>query len=81
MKYQLEQVIHYMQDNKPHSAPVLARMHIDNLHDSWGSNKEQRKLFTPFGPAGTYYATCHGLVSEANAYASKEDLLGQLVSA
>ncbi len=78
MKYELNQVVHYMRDNAPHSAPVLARMRVDNLREDWAHTQEQRNLFTPFGPAGIYYSTCHGLVRESEAFASKAEMLGSL---
>jgi hypothetical protein len=81
MNYQLNQVIHYMRDNKPHGAPVLARMQVENLREDWACTQEQRNLFTPFGPAGVYYATCHGLVHEREAFASKAEMLESMASA
>ena len=75
MKYGLDQVIHYMRDNRPHSAPVLARMQVDNLHDDFASTPEQKAIFTPFGPSRAVYATCHGLVLEDDAHPSKASLL------
>ena len=34
MKYELEQIVFYMADNKICGAPILARMYMDNLHVS-----------------------------------------------
>lgn len=81
MKYQLDQLIHYMRDNRPHSALVLARMQVDNLCEDWACTPEQRNFFTPFGPAGIYYATCHGLVRESEAFATKDEMLESMASA
>lgn len=81
MNYELNQLIYYMRDNRPHSAPVLARMRVDNLHEDWACTKEQRNLFTPFGPAGVYYSTCHGLVREDEAFAAREEMLESIASA
>lgn len=81
MKYELDQLIYYMRDNSPHSAPVLARMRVDNLREEWAHTQEQRKLFTPFGPAGVYYSTCHGLVCESEAFASKSRMLESMQDA
>ena len=78
MKYALEQIIFYIADNTVHSAPVLSRMVVENLHDDWGSNSEQRELWAPFGIAKTVYSTVHGEVLESKAFASKEDLLNSL---
>ncbi len=78
MKYQLEQIIYYMRENKVHSAPVLAALEVKNAHQGWAHSKEQKEIFTPFGPAGVKYATCHGIVSENEAFASREELAGFL---
>ena len=74
MKYELDQIIHYMRDNRPHSAPVLARSVVESLHPDWNSTNEQKQLFTPFGTDSTLYATCHGIVNESEAYASRSDM-------
>lgn len=77
-KFKLEQTIFYMHDNRVHSARVLSRMVVENLHDDWVCNKEQESAFGPFGPSQIIYNTCHGLVTEANAYESKEALAEDL---
>lgn len=74
MKFKLDQLIHYMRNNMPHSAPVLARMKVENLHEDWVCTKEQAKLFAPFGASMIAYGTCHGIVREDEAYASKEEM-------
>lgn len=79
MKFELDQTIHYMNDNRPHSAPVLARMQVDNLHP-WRATPEQQALFTPFGIAGVFYRTCHRTVPEKEAYASKKEMLEALMA-
>lgn len=79
-KFDLDQLIYYMHDNRIHSAPVVARMLIENAHDDWTSTPEQRDFFTPFGKSCETYSTCHGLVSADEAYASKEDLVASLLS-
>ena len=80
MKFELDQTIHYLLNNKPHSAPVLARMQIDNLKEGWASTKEQKTLFAPFGPAGVFYHTCHGTISETEVHASKQEMLTALMA-
>lgn len=65
--FSVGQLIHYMKDNRPHSAPIQARMLVDNLHDEWD-------CFNPFGKAGVTYSTCHGLVKAGDAYESREAL-------
>lgn len=78
-KYELNQLIWYMRDDRVHSAQVLARKWVDNWRDKWTSTDEQRKLFTPFGPGIVMYGTCHGLVAEVNAYGSREALVEHLL--
>lgn len=70
--FNVGQIIYYMKDNRPHSAPIQARMIVNNLHDDWDCTKEQRGLFNPFGKAGVMYSTCHGLVNAVDAFGSKE---------
>jgi hypothetical protein len=78
-KYNLDQIIYYMADNRVHSAPVLSRMYVDNLHPDWTSTPEQRDLFTAFGATNIMYATCHGTISETLAFASAQDLVNSLL--
>lgn len=80
MKYQLDQLICYIKDKKLHSAPVLARMTVENLHNDWNSTDSQIRTFTPFGPACIKYATCHGIFDEEEVAASKEELISKLFS-
>lgn len=79
MKYNLGQTIFYLMYNAPCSATVLARMQVENLHEDWTNTKEQKALFTPFGPSGVSYKTCHGIIKEESAFASKEDLAASLI--
>jgi hypothetical protein len=74
LKFDLGQIIYYLRDNRLHSAPVLARTTVENNHGDWTSTKEQRELFTPFGPAGSRYGTCHGIVHEDEAHETREAL-------
>jgi hypothetical protein len=75
MKYELGQTIYYMLDNKLHSAKVLARKCVENAHDDWACTKEQRSSFTPWGPSGVVYKTCHAEVIEDDVYESKEQMM------
>ena len=74
-KYNLEQLIWYMLNNTIHSASVLSRKYVDNLHNNWTSTKEQIDLFTHYGENSILYRTCHGDISESKAFATKGDLL------
>ena len=64
-KYQLNQLIHYIREGKPHSAKILALRIVVNAHEEWANTDHQKFLFTPFGPAGVEYFTCHGAVQES----------------
>lgn len=77
-KFGLNQTIFYMGDGKVCSAPVLSRMVVENLHGDWNSNPEQKKAFVPFGPAGEYYNTCHGMWRGEEVFATKKELLETL---
>jgi hypothetical protein len=79
MKYELGQTIYYLRNNTVHSAPILARICIENLHNDWTSTTAQMLLFVPFGLAGVNYATCHGMVKEQEAFATKEELAESLL--
>lgn len=73
MKFELDQLVYYIEHNKMHSAKILARMQVDNLHPDWNSTVEQKSTFTPFGVAGIFYATCHGIYPESRIYASRKE--------
>ena len=81
MNANLDDVIWYMMDGRIHSAPVLAKMKVDNLHEERVCNDVQAGLFTPFGKAGIYYGTCHGIINDSLVYASKELLVESLLKA
>ena len=80
MKFELGQTIYFMYDNKIYSAPVFARMKVENVHEDWTSTEEQRKTFTPFGVTGEFFATCHGTILGCDAYVSAEELCAALVA-
>ena len=76
--FDLDQDVYYMGDGKVCCAPVLSRMIVENLHGDWNSNPEQKKAFVPFGPAGEYYNTVHGMWRGNEVFASKKELLDSL---
>ncbi len=78
MKYDLHQIIHYMKDNRSHSAPVLSRVCVENGREEWIANEVQDGFFARFGKAGITYATCHGEIAESAAFASKKELIEAL---
>lgn len=75
MKAKLGDLIYYMRANIPHSAKVFAINVVQNLHEARLYTTEQQKMFTPFGSAGIFYATCHGVIREDAAFLSQEELL------
>ena len=78
-KFNLDQEIFYIRNDRIHSAKVLARIFVENAHDDWNCTDEQKALFTPFGQSREAYATCHGFVPVDDAYGSKQDLIGSLI--
>lgn len=76
--YELGADIYYFRDNRVHSAPVLARMIVDNLHEDWAHTAEQKDLWTPWGKGGVYYRTCHGIFEHREVFGSKQELLDSM---
>ena len=75
-KYELNQLIYYLRKNRLHSAPILSRMKVDNLHED-----KDPELFNQFDyDSGTYYATCHGIYEEENVFDSKENLAQNIIN-
>ncbi len=72
MKYELNQTIFYMRDNKVHNAPVLGRSFVEFVTGTTPGGQGF------IGAAGTYYQTCHGVKEEQHCYASREKLLASL---
>jgi len=73
-KFELGQLIFYMENNRVHSAPVVARSYVDVIDN----RKEGGEIYTRFGTPGILYSTCHGIVSERRAFATKSELLASL---
>ena len=73
-KFELDQTIYYMHDNRMYSAPVLARMIVENLREDKMSTTEQIRLFQPFGPAREVYKTVHGPIHHDEAFESPASL-------
>jgi hypothetical protein len=76
--HEVGSTIWYLTGSVVCSADVLARMIVENKHEDWAHTEEQKELWMPFGPAGVFYATCHGIVSNRDAYGSKKDLIDAL---
>jgi len=80
-KYDLNQMIFYMQNNKIHSAPILGRSTIETIRRCEEDDASAiGKLYNQLGAIGVFYATCHGIIKEADAFNSKEGLADHLLS-
>ena len=79
-KFENEQTIFYLNENRVHSAKVLSRMKIDipSEREKASYTKEQKEFNMPFGPSRECYITCHGIVEAKSAFASKEELVASL---
>ena len=78
-KFNLEQLVFYLVDNRIHSAPITSRMVVENSHDDWACTNEQKAAWQPFGPSAVKYATCHGTFGENQIFESREALSKNLV--
>ena len=79
-KFELDQLIYYIDNNFIHSAPVLSRKYVDNLHENFDSTDEQKRMFNMFGKSRIYYKTCHGVFQENHCAASAEELMNQTLN-
>ena len=71
--------IYYMRENRLHSAPILSKITVENMHEDWISTDEQKEMFAPYGSEGTRFFTCHGEVHENEAYVSHAELFKGLL--
>lgn len=76
--FDVDDLIFYLRDNRVHSAPVLSRQIVSVRADIMPSTAEQVNLFTPFGPEGARYMTCHGIVLASEAFATRNELADSL---
>ena len=78
-KFELSQKIYYLRENRVHGAPISSRIYVDNEHQDWAHTESQQDIWTPFGKTRVMYATCHGLIEEHEAFATKEELAQSIV--
>ncbi|MEN6622928.1 MAG: hypothetical protein ABFD50_15440 [Smithella sp.] len=79
MKFKIGDVVYYMgigSDEIPHihQATITSLCHVENKHEDWASTQEQKQTWTPFGQAGNFYATCHGVLPEERLFATPEEV-------
>lgn len=72
-KFELDQLVYYLLENKVHSAAVLSRIIAENKRD-----EEPENFYQQFGESKVQYATCHGVIDADKAFGSKEELLKSL---
>jgi len=73
------QIIYYLRNNKLHSAPIFSKMIVENAKESFAITDEQKKVFTRFGNARIVYATCHGEISDNEAFETPQALFAHLL--
>lgn len=77
-RFKIDQVIFYMSENQIHSAPILSINYVQTNPELKPSNKEQQQVFEPFGEAGIWYATIHGVLKEILVHPNRASLLDSL---
>lgn len=75
----LNQVVYYLLDNKVHSAQVNSICKVDNWKEQISFTKKEKQQYMPFGKAGTFYSTEHGIFNSDEVYVSKEELTQALL--
>lgn len=76
-KFELNQLVYHLKDNKVHSAPILSRHYVDNkVEVDWSI--EKKDPYSPFGKARVEYYTCHGTFEEEVVFKNKEELKNSL---
>ena len=78
-KFELDQTVYYLMNNRMCSAPVVSRMLAENLHANWNATKEQVEMWQRFGPCRVLYATVHGEHEEATLFESREALAAAIL--
>lgn len=68
----------YLKDGKVHSAKILCKLTVENLHNDWDCTEVQKNIFNRFGKARAVYATCHGEFDAELCFSTKELLLESL---
>lgn len=86
--FKVGDLIFYLNNNKVHSANVLALKVIigEGLYDDQGARaiengddeSEQSYAYMFFGEEGSWYLTCHGVISADRVYGSREKLVDSL---
>ena len=78
-KFDLDQLVYFIKDNRLYDSPVLSRMVVENLKPTWNNTKEQAALFQRFGVCCVMYATVHGTHDESSLFDSREALAAAII--
>jgi len=78
-KFELNQTVYYLMDNRVCDAPVVSRMLAENFHAKWNATKEQVEMWQRFGPCRVVYATVHGEHEEGTLFESREALAAAIL--
>lgn len=75
-KADIGETIHYIDENRPHSAPVISIKIVVNEKDAEekACTMEQKEIWLHFGGTGIWYKTIHGVYHESQIYLTREDL-------
>ena len=73
-RFNLDQIVWYLLDNKICSAPILSRKYVDNKYE--GGNVIEAFQF--FGESNISYSTIHAILPEYELFSSKEELINSL---
>jgi hypothetical protein len=77
--FALDQTVYYMFENRIHSATVMSRTIVENVHDeielAAGAPDWQ-----PFGHNCIKYNTCDGILNQDQLYANQVSLVEDLMS-
>ena len=79
-KYELTQLVFYLRNNRIHSAQILGRKWVENLHDHRIASGRRFSPDLPFGNNCKRYFTCHGMFNEDEIFPTKEDLIKNLLN-
>ena len=77
-KYELNQAVYYIEDNKLHSALVVSRCCIENKLEAY--TETQKEIYEPWGKTQTLYKTVHGIYKEDQLFESKEELCDHIMN-
>ncbi len=80
-KFKIGQEVYCILENRLHSAKILSRQFTENSEfgNKNACTQAQKETYQAFGPDEIKYSTIHGIFSEAELFATKEDLVKHLI--